>query len=283
MKPASGQPGPFTSRVYRGKVMHRRLFPFGHHFVYRVFSLCLDLDELPELDRRLKLFGHNRRALFSFQDRDHGARDGGPLRPWIEEQLHRAGIDLEGGSIELLCFPRIFGYVFNPLTVWFCRHRDGSLKALLYEVSNTFGEHHCYLLPVEGSWREGQPLHQSCSKGFYVSPFLPIAGDYRFRVLPPAERLSLGIRLTQPEGDQLVAVQTGERAALTDGMLAKLFFSYPLMTAKIMAAIHWEALRLWRKGATYFRRPAPPADLVEAPGADSGEDLRSHRFPEAAE
>jgi DUF1365 family protein len=283
MTPTSSAQEPASSRLYRGKVMHRRLFPFGHHFVYRVFSLYLNLDEIAELDRRLSLFGHNRRALFSFHDRDHGPRDGSPLRPWLEGHLARAGIDLEGGPIELLCFPRILGYVFNPLTVWFCRHRDGSLKALLYEVSNTFGERHCYLLPVAHDWREGQPLNQSCRKGFYVSPFLPIAGEYRFRVLPPQERLSLGIRLTMPEGDQLVAVQTGKRAELSDRALSKLFFSYPLMTAKIMLAIHWEALQLWRKGAAYFKRPAPPADLVGLEREGGQLPAKTVSYPEAAE
>ena len=262
-----------ASCLYPGRVMHRRLMPFGHHFVYRLFSLYLDLDELPHLDRRFKLFGHNRAALFSFRDADHGARDGGPLRPWIDGQLARAGIDLEGGAVRLLCFPRVLGYVFNPLTVWFCHHKDGRLAALLYEVSNTFGEHHCYLLPVPPDHKAGEPVHQGCEKAFYVSPFIEIRGRYRFRVLPPAERLSLGIRLVMPEGDQLVAVQTGQRAEISDRALAKLFFSYPLMTVKIMAGIHWEALKLWRKGAAYIKRPTPPRETVSV----------ENTLPEAAE
>ncbi len=140
-------------------------------------------------------------------------------------------------------------------------------------MSNTFGERHCYLLTVPADWQPGEALHQSCDKAFYVSPFIPIEGRYRFRVLPPGERLSLGIRLVMPEGDQLVAVQNGTRSPLSDRALLKLFFSYPLMTAKVMAGIHWEALKLWRKGATYFRRPAPPEEVVS---------LES-KLPEAAE
>lgn len=271
----TGKPGDkeLASCVYRGRVMHRRLFPFGHHFVYRLFSLYLDLDEMPLLDQRMRLFGHNRRALFSFHDKDHGQRDGSALRPWIEEHLRQAGIELEGGPVRLLCFPRILGYVFNPLTVWFCHHRDGRLLALLYEVSNTFGEHHSYLLKVPGDHDGGRAIHQTCEKAFYVSPFIPIRGRYRFRVLPPAERLSLGIRLVMPEGDQLVAVQTGERSELSNRALLRLFFSYPLMTVKIMAGIHWEALKLWRKGAQYFKRPKPPQEAVSL----------EPRLPEAAE
>ena len=255
------------SCVYSGRVMHRRLIPFGHHFVYRIFSLYLDLDELPRLNEKLRLFGHNRGRLFSFWDKDHGARDGGPLRPWLEEQLTRAGIDLEGGAVRLLCFPRILGYVFNPLTVWFCHHRDGRLMAILYEVSNTFGEQHCYLIPTPADWQEGQALHQSCEKGFYVSPFIPISGHYRFRVKQPDQRLSLGIRLVMPEGEQLVAIQNGDKGTLDDRSLLTLFFSYPLMTVKVMAGIHWEALKLWRKGATFFKRPKPPSERVSLGGS----------------
>lgn len=273
----------FESRLYRGKVMHRRLIPFGHHFVYRVFSLYLDLDELPDLDRQLKLFGHNRPTLFSFWDEDHGARDGRALRPWVERELARAGIELEGGAIRLLCFPRILGYVFNPLTVWFCHHADGSLRALLYEVSNTFGERHCYLLPVVEEQRGGGPIHQSCDKGFYVSPFIPVAGRYDFRVLPPAEKLSLGIRLTLPEGEQLVAVQKGERENLSDRQLLQLFLSHPLMTFKVMAGIHWEALKLWRKGAAYHRRPAPPDEIVTLAARKEAQERPGEGYPEAAE
>lgn len=253
----------FRSRLYFGQVMHKRLRPFGHRFDYRVFSLLLDLDELPELSRRLPLFSHNRWNLFSFHDRDHGARDGGLLRPWIEAELAARGIDLEGGRIELLCFPRVLGYVFNPLTVWFCRHRDGSLLAILYEVRNTFGDKHGYLIPLDPSRVAGAPIRQACDKRFYVSPFIGMASHYRFHLREPDERLSVLIRQSVPEGELLLATWTGQRRALTTASLAEAFFRFPLMTFKIVAAIHWQALMLWRKGARFHRRPVPPQDDVE--------------------
>lgn len=252
----------FSSRLYYGQVMHRRLRPFGHRFGYRVFSLYLDLDELDRLDRELPFFSHNRFNLFSLHDRDHGARDGGPLRPWIESWLGRFGIDLEGGSIKMLCFPRILGYVFNPLSLWFCYHRDGRLMAVLYEVRNTFGDKHGYLIPL-GNHAPGTPILQSCEKAMHVSPFMEMKSRYAFRLREPDERLSILIRQFTADGETLIATHTGRAAKLTGRELLKAFVLHPLMTMKVMGAIHWEAFRLWRKGAVFHRRPAPPADDVE--------------------
>ena len=153
----------FRSSLYEGRVMHRRLRPFSHRFDYRVFSLYLDLEELGSLDRKLPFFGHNRFQLFSFHNKDHGGRDGQPLKPWIEGELTKAGIDLDGGKVMLHCFPRILGYVFNPLSTWFCYHSDGRLLAVLYEVRNTFGDKHGYLIPVKDH-EAGKPIVQSCDK-----------------------------------------------------------------------------------------------------------------------
>ena len=254
------------SCLYFGEVMHKRLRPFSHRFRYRVFSLFLDLDELPELTRRLPLLSHNRFNIFSFEDRDHGPRDGSPLRPWAEAQLLAAGIDLQGGALRLLCFPRIFGYVFNPLSVWFCHHRDGSLRAIIYEVKNTFGEQHCYLIPVPAGNREDSPILQSCDKGFYVSPFIEMASAYRFRLREPGQKLSILIRQAVAEGEILLATLTGRRVPIDGGGLWQALLRYPLMTAKVMAAIHWEALWLWRKGARYYQRGAPPDQPVTQVG-----------------
>ncbi len=254
------------SCLYFGEVMHKRLRPFSHRFRYRVFSLFLDLDELPELTRRLRLLSHNRFNIFSFDDRDHGARDGSPLRPWAEAQLLAAGIDLQGGALRLLCFPRILGYVFNPLSIWFCHHRDGSLRAIIYEVKNTFGEQHCYLIPVPAGNRDNQPILQSCDKGFYVSPFIEMASAYRFRLREPGQKLSILIRQAVAEGEILLATLTGRRVPIDRGGLWQALLRYPLMTAKVMAAIHWEALWLWRKGARYHQRGAPPDQPVTQVG-----------------
>ena len=251
-----------ASALYPGVVMHKRLRPFVHRFAYRIFSLYVDLDELPALGRRLRLFSHNRWNLFSFHDRDHGARDGSPLRPWIEQHLAAAGIDLAGGAVRLLCFPRVLGYVFNPLSIWFCHHADGRLRAILYEVSNTFGERHGYLIPVEGQPALGKPVRQSCDKHFYVSPFIGMTARYDFSIRPPDERFAISIRQTVPEGDQLFARHTGRRLALSDWALARVFISYPLMTIKVVAAIRWQALKLWLKGARLETRPPCPSVQV---------------------
>jgi DUF1365 family protein len=257
-----------NSALYFGKVMHKRLQPFTHAFTYRVFSLYLDLDEIPALRRDLRLLSHNRWNLFSFHDRDHGPRDGSALRPWIDDQLSAAGIDLAGGSVRLLCFPRVLGYVFNPLSVWFCFHADGGLRAILYEVSNTFGEHHSYLVRTDGAVSDGEPILQSAGKQLYVSPFIGMDSRYDFRLAVPGDKLALTINQSVPEGALLVARHSGRRRALTDLVLLRAFFAYPLMTVKVIGAIHWQALRLWIKGAKLQPRPgAPAAPVTRLPAA----------------
>lgn len=248
------------SGLYLGRVLHRRLKPMRHRLDYRVFSLLVDIDRIGEIAARSRLLSHNRFGLVGFHDRDHGPRDGSPLRPWIERHLAARGIDLDGGPVRLLCFPRLFGYVFNPLSVWFCWRRDGGLAAILYEVSNTFGEHHGYLLPVED---DTQPIVQSTDKCFYVSPFIEMDCRYRFRVKVPGEHLSILIRQEDAEGDEiLIAAQTGRRRALDDRALTRALGTHPLMTVKVMAGIHWEALKLVLKGARFHKRPSPPAHPV---------------------
>lgn len=252
------------SALYVGEVMHRRLRPFVHAFRYRVYSLLVDLDELPDLDRRLRLFAYNRAGLFAFHDRDHGPRDGTPLRPWVERRLDEAGFDAPSGRIMLLCFPRVLGYVFNPISVYFCHDRQGRLVAILYEVRNTFGQQHGYLLPVEGDG--GGWIRQTQDKQFFVSPFLPMECRYAFRIRPPGERLAVVIRQTTAtadgEADILLATQTGIRRPLSDRWLLRMALAMPLLTLKILFAIHWQALRLWRKGARLHARPDPPVQPV---------------------
>lgn len=259
------EPQPANSAVYFGRVVHKRLRPFTHRFDYRVFSLLIDIDAAGVLSRRLRLFSHNRFNVFSFHDKDHGPRDGRPLRSYVDATLAEAGIALDGGTIQLLCFPRVLGYVFNPLSIYYCRDADGALRAILYEVTNTFGDRHSYLLPVDSAHAPDQPVSQACDKVLYVSPFIDMESFYRFRVTEPGERLSVLIRQSVPEGAQLLATLTGRRAPLTDRKLARAFFTHPLMTLKVMGAIHWQALWLWIKGATFHRRPMPPTHPVSLP------------------
>jgi len=246
------------SALYFGSVMHHRLIPFRHRFRYRVFSALLDLDELDGALRRLRLLGIGRPGLFSFQTRDHGPRDGSGLRPWVERLLAERGLDLDGGPIRLLCFPRLFGYVFNPLSIYFCYDRAEALRAIVYEVKNTFGEQHAYALEVPAARNSAGAVAQQCDKAFYVSPFIGMTSTYRFRIKEPGEALSVLIRQSVPEGEQLIATLHGRRRPLDDRHLLIAFLRYPLMTVKVIGAIHWEALRLWIKGARYHRRPQSP-------------------------
>jgi len=231
------------SVIYEGWVMHRRLRPRHHRFRYRVFSLLLDLDDLPALDR-LRLFGWNRPALFGFRDRDHGPAGCRDLRGWLDGLLAEHGI-APGGPKRVLCYPRILGHVFNPLSVWFCDDERGALKAIIYEVHNTYDEGHCYVLPV----REGDvTVRQEAQKDFYVSPFLDKALRYHFRVTPPGEKVAIAIHETQAGDAILNASFSGARRPLNDAALLRLFLRYPLMTLKVVAAIHFEAVRLMLKG-----------------------------------
>jgi uncharacterized protein len=250
------------SCLYEGDVMHCRLRPMRHRFVYRVCSALFDVDEIPRLGRRLRLFSHNRFNLFSFHDRDHGARDGSPLRPWVERHLRARGIELNGGRMFIHCLPRLLGYGFNPLSVIWCYDAGGDLRAILYEVKNTFGQQHGYLIPVEVERVRNAAIRQRATKIFYVSPFIGMDAEYHFRVHEPEDRLLIVIRETVPEGDLLVATHIAARRKLGDLRLLRAALAYPLVTIKVIAAIHWEALRLWLKGARLYARPPAPAEDV---------------------
>lgn len=253
-----------ASALYVGRVTHRRLSPRRHSLSYRAYWMLLDLGELDSVAGRLKLFSHNRFNLFGFYDADH-ASGSGPLRPQIESHLRDAGIDIAGGTIRLLTMPRLLGYVFNPLSIYFCHRRDGTLAALLYEVSNTFGERHSYLIAVPAS--ENGPIRQRCHKVLYVSPFLGMDLRYDFHVVPPARQTSVTVRAADANGDVVVATLNGVRAPLSDAQLLRVFATHPLLTAKVTLGIHWEALRLWLKGIRLQPRPAAPEAPVTSHSA----------------
>lgn len=256
----AGAAGPAPAHaVYFCRIVHVRLRPFRHAFAYRAFTLLLDLDRLDRLPRGLS---HNRFNLLSLHDADHGPRDGSPLRPWVEAQLAAAGLDLGGGPIRLLALPRVLGACFNPLSLYFCHDPAGRLRAVLYEVKNTFGDQHCYLCPVDPDQPAGAALEQGHEKEFHVSPFMPLDGHYAFRLLPPGEQLGIRIRLADADGDRLIATQTGRRLPLTGRSLLRAVLTHPLQTLKVVGGIHWQALHLWRKGAPFHRRPDPPVRLA---------------------
>jgi DUF1365 family protein len=255
------QPGPANAAavLYFGDVMHARLKPMGHRFSYRVMSLLIDLDQLDAADRQTPLFGVKRAALYSFRESDHGDRDGSSLSAYARARAVERGIDLTGGRVELLCYPRLLGYTFNPLSAYFCYRADGELALIIYEVRNTFGDIHAYVLPVQPGQRSAAGIRQEQDKLFYVSPFIEMPMRYHFRVSPPGQSVKLRILETDTEGPLLAATFNGSRRALTTAALLRSFFSLPMVTFKIMAAIHWEALRLWIKGARLVPRPQAPA------------------------
>jgi DUF1365 family protein len=243
-----------AAALYFGDVMHARLKPMGHRFSYRVMSLSIDLDRLDSADRQSPLFGVNRAALYSFAEADHGDRDGSSLRAYAQRCAAGHDIDLTGGRVLLLCYPRLLGYTFNPLSVYFCYRADGELALLIYEVRNTFGDIHPYVRPVLSGEISDAGVRQRQDKLFYVSPFIEMAMRYHFRVLPPGERVQLRILETDGEGPLLAATFNGSRRALNTKELLRTFLGLPLVTLKIVAAIHWEALRLWLKGARLVPR-----------------------------
>lgn len=246
--------------LYRGQLVHERRIAPRYRFSYRVFSLLLDIDRLDEADRRHRFFSHNRFNLIGFRDSDFGPKDGTPLRPWIDARLAEAGLDLAGGTVHILCYPRVLGYVFNPLTLWFCRHADGSLRAVLAEVRNTFGEWHGYLLHDDGAALP-ERLRDAAPKIFHVSPFLPRDGHYQFRLQTPGARYGATVNwhdADHPDEPALIAVQTGARCRGGDRGLLHVAVTVPFMTLKVIAAIHWQALKIWLRGGRFHRRPAPP-------------------------
>src|SRR5579872_6614337 len=242
------------SAIYDGSVTHQRLTPRRHRLRYRLFQLCVDLDELPALDANLRLFAHNRLAVFSLHDRDHLAGEQWPLRPQVVAILRRAGIETDGGPIRLLCMPRVLGYVFNPLSIYYCHLPSGELAAAVLEVNNTFDERHCYVVEAAG----GSVVRRGCAKAFFVSPFLGLDMTYDFRLAAPAERITTAILGRDSDGDPIIAATfSGARRDLGDRELVSVFFRYPLLTLKVIAAIHWEAAKLLAKGVRLQSRPGP--------------------------
>ncbi len=246
---------PYTSSAYDGCVSHTRLRPATHSFTYKVFALLLDVDEIDQLHKSLGFFSRNRFNLLGFYDRDHGARNGLSVAAHIRELLGEAGFGLAGMRIELLCYPRILGFVFNPLSVYFC-HDAHDLTVIIYEVSNTVGERKSYIIPVEAGG--GDVVLQTCNKEMYVSPFTSPNGRYDFRIRPPSERVVVGVDFSDADGLTLKTSFSARKLALTRRTIARLLARHPLMIVKIIGGIHLEAFRLWLKGVPIVARHTSP-------------------------
>ncbi|MDQ5767685.1 DUF1365 domain-containing protein [Thiothrix subterranea] len=247
-----------AAAVFPSTVMHSRRFPVSYRFSYRVFSLLVDIDRLDEVGRN-PLFSIDRFNLFSLYQRDHGARDGSAWRSWAETLLRDNGIESAIGNIQLLCFPRILGYGFNPLSLWFCHDLAGNLLAVICEVRNTFGEHHHYLLPVAAN---APIVTGSKQKVFHVSPFMGMEARYEFFIHPPGDTLNILIHEYEGDALALIASQRGQRQPFSTAVLLRQFALIPFMTLKVMFLIHWQALKIWLKGGKFYRKPAPPTETV---------------------
>lgn len=258
----------FRSALFPGDVTHARLKPKVHRLSYRIYSLLLDLDELETIDRSLRLFSVDRFNLFSFRRKDRGDRSGRDLRQQVEASMRKAGITPDGGRITLLTMPRLLGWAFNPLSVFFCYRRDDELAAILWEVDNTFGERHAYMIPA-ATPADGE-FTQACDKAFYVSPFMDMDLRYQFRVRPPGDKFTIKIDTSDKEGLVLTARHLGRRVELTDRALLAAFFKIPFLTLKVVGGIHWEALKIWLKGVKLRDHPQAPTEQVSIPEETGG-------------
>lgn len=252
----------FASALYDGVVTHERVRPKRHRLGYRVFWLLLDLAEIDEVARSTRIFSRNRFNLLSFFDRDHGDGSGAPLRPQIEAQLAAAGVDLSGGAVRLLTMPRILGHVFNPISIYYCHRPDGALAAVVYEVTSTFRNRYAYVAAVEPEAGARGEIRQSRAKRLYVSPFMEVDMQYHFRGRTPGAKLSLAIEGADADGPLIHAAMAARRSEISDRALMRAWISHPLMTLKVVAAIHWEALKLFAKGVPLTRQGPPPEGSV---------------------
>ncbi len=263
-----------ASALYVGEVVHQRTRTFDHRLRYRLWMVLADLDELDGLQDRLRLL-RRRFGPVTLRASDHGDRSGRPLRFQIERHLADAGIDIAGGPIRLLTMPRILGYGFNPISVFFCHTPDGALAALLYEVTNTFHERHSYLVAVPSPPHVGGGgppkalegagpalIRQTAEKQLFVSPFMDRDLTYDFTVRPPGGAVSIIVAVRRGDTPILTASFAGRRRPLTDGQLLRAFVTHPLLTWKVTWGIHWEAFLGILKGARYRERGAPPAHPV---------------------
>ena len=248
-----------ASGLYHGVVSHVRTRPRRHALRYRVFMALVDLDELDALNGRLRLFKANRPGLMSFQEKDHGEGDAGGLKSRVQAALVMAGLPI-GGPIRILCLPRMLGFVFNPLSVYFCHGPDGSLSAILYEVNNTFGERHAYLIATPDA--SNDVIEHGCEKRFFVSPFMDMDMTYGFKIAPPGEDVRVVVNGFDGEGLLLNANFAGQRRELTDSAVIGAMLSHPLLTFMVVAGIHWEALKLLLKGVRLVARPPAPREPV---------------------
>jgi DUF1365 family protein len=238
--------------LYAGRVAHIRHTPFRYRFDYRIWMLAVDLDRIDEIAAASRVFRHNKPGLIAIADRDHGFRDGRPLRAFVEDALAQQNMQSFGARIIFITIPRLLGYAFNPISFYYCYDAEGRLGAVLHQVKNTFGGQVGYLLPVQG---EGV-IRQSAVKRMYVSPFFDMRGGYRFALSPPAEKLTVSIQYGEAEQKRMTATMVLNARPFTDASVLRLLAQMPFAPMKVMMAIHWQALKLYLRGAKFH--PVPP-------------------------
>ena len=240
-----------NSAIYNGQVIHKRFKPKVHYFRYNVFSLLIDLSELETIDKEISFFSLNKFNLISFYEKDHGERDGSSLINWVNKNLEKNNIPTQDIKIKILCYPRILGFVFNPLSVFYVYNLQNKLISILYEVKNTFGEQHTYIFKIT---KDENLVQNKCAKKFHVSPFIEMDCNYFFRLLKPGDKISVIIDQYDKEDKILFASQDGIRTDFNSKELIKSYLKHPLMTFKIIIAIHYEAFKLWLKGIKFIKK-----------------------------
>jgi uncharacterized protein len=270
MSVAAPEPCENAAVLYKGQVMHARMKPKAHRFSYGVYNLLIDIDRLEAADAQSAFFSVDRFNLLSFRPGDHGNGGTVPLGDQIRALLREAGLQDAPARITLICYPRVLGFVFNPISVYFASAADGRLTGVVYEVRNTFGDMHTYVAPVRADELSEAGLRQVRDKLFHVSPFMDMAMRYHFRMRPPGDDVAIRILETDAGGPILSASFYGKRKRLTTLSALTTFIGIPLMTLKVVAGIHFEAAKLWFKGIRFFTRPAPPP-----PASDAGRFLET--------
>lgn len=241
-------------QLWLGFTLHKRFVPFERAFRYRLALIDIDIDRLDEAARVSPLFAVNRPGLFSFHEKDHGgAGRTGTLREWADGMLARAGVNVRAGTIRLVTFPRHFFYKFAPISLWYGYDAAGALRGIIYEVNNTFGEHHCYVAKVDAP----RDVHMA-EKAFHVSPFFDVSGDYRFTLRAPEATLDVVVENVADGARQHLANIKARPLEATGGNFLRLALRNPMFSFGVVFAIHWQALRLWLRGARYHRRPPAP-------------------------
>ena len=261
----NGPPPNPAASLFMGSVMHHRMKPREHRFSYKVFSVLLDLDRLEEAAQSSLFFSVNRFNLLSFHQKDHGPRDGSDLRLHVDRLLAKEGLEAPA-RVLLLAYPRMLGYGFNPLSVYYAYDRSNQLIALVYEVRNTFGGIHTYVAPVRAGQCSDAGIRQDQKKLFYVSPFVSMEQHYFFRMMPPGKTVRVRILEKDCEGPLLSATFSGTQHPLSNGSILQACLQVPLLTFKVIGAIHWEAFKIWRKRVPFHARPAEDAGNDGLPG-----------------